>query len=378
MATKNSIDSGIPIEVSKGGTNATSIANTNGVVFFDGTKFTNTIVGVAAQVLTSNGIGVAPTFEDAPQVANFISLPTTTTISSGTIQINSSAVLHSFGGSTNIFVGSGAGNFALTGGFNTGCGAGSMAATTTGGGNLAAGNGALASLNTGSDNTAVGYLSMQSATSGERNSCYGKQSGKLITTGGNNVSVGHQALDNLVTGSLNIAIGANSAGTYNAAETSNICIGNIGVTGDATKIRIGPVGSISGTFIAGIRGITTGIADGLTVLVDSASQLGTISSSERFKENISDMGESSNGLMGLRPVRFIYKSDKDKNIQYGLIAEEVEEIYPELVAYEDGKPFTIKYHLLYGMLLNEIQKNRKLINQIASLTGVSDSLSGGE
>ena len=94
--------------------------------------------------------------------------------------------------------------------------------------------------------------------------------------------------------------------------------------------------------------------------MDSNGQLGTIISSRRFKEQIRDMGDSTNALMKLRPVTFLYKPEYDKGprtLQYGLIAEEVAEVYPDLVAYEpDGKPYTVKYQYLTTMLLNEMQK----------------------
>ena len=106
--------------------------------------------------------------------------------------------------------------------------------------------------------------------------------------------------------------------------------------------------------------MTTGIDDAVPVLVDSAGQLGTVSSSRRYKQDIEDMAGASESLLSLRPVTFRYKKtfkDGDKPIQYGLIAEEVAEVFPDLVVYtEDGEPETVKYHLLATLLLNELQK----------------------
>ncbi len=111
-------------------------------------------------------------------------------------------------------------------------------------------------------------------------------------------------------------------------------------------------------YIAGIYGANIG--SGTTVFINSNGQLGTSTSSRRFKEQIRDMGDSTNALMKLRPVTFLYKPEYDKGprtLQYGLIAEEVAEVYPDLVAYEpDGKPYTVKYQYLTTMLLNEMQK----------------------
>jgi hypothetical protein len=118
-------------------------------------------------------------------------------------------------------------------------------------------------------------------------------------------------------------------------------------------------------FVAGTRGVTTGSNNAIPVLIDSNSQLGTVSSSRRFKEEIHDMGEASSGLMQLRPVTFRHKkpfADGSKPIQYGLIAEEVAEVYPDLVARSaDGQIETVKYQVLPTMLLNEVQRQQSEI-----------------
>ena len=134
--------------------------------------------------------------------------------------------------------------------------------------------------------------------------------------------------------------------------------GTLGEGDETNTIRIGNLLQ-NRAFIAGIWGSTIG-SNGVSVYVDSNGQLGTVLSSRRFKEQIRDMGDSTNALMKLRPVTFLYKPEYDKGprtLQYGLIAEEVAEVYPELVAYEpDGKPYTVKYQYLTTMLLNEMQK----------------------
>lgn len=115
-------------------------------------------------------------------------------------------------------------------------------------------------------------------------------------------------------------------------------------------------------FAAAVRGITSGNNDAVPVLIDSSGQLGTVSSSQRFKEDIADMGDASGGLMRLRPVTFRYTkpfADGSKPIEYGLIAEEVAEVSPDLVAHSaDGQIETVKYQVLDSMLLNEVQRQQ--------------------
>jgi hypothetical protein len=158
------------------------------------------------------------------------------------------------------------------------------------------------------------------------------------------------------TGSNNIAIGRN-AGDNATTGDSNIYIGNTGVAAEGSTIRVGS--AQTDTFIAGIRGATT---DAIAVLIDSAGQLGTVSSSRRTKEDIRDMGEASAALARLRPVVFRYRkpfANGAKPLQYGLIAEEVAEVYPELVAFDaEGEPETVLYRFLAPILLSEEQRQQ--------------------
>jgi hypothetical protein len=121
-------------------------------------------------------------------------------------------------------------------------------------------------------------------------------------------------------------------------------------------------------FLAGVRGVTTGSADALSVVIDSSGQLGTISSSRRFKEDIHDIGAASSGTQRLRPVTFRYRApsvDGSKALQYGLIAEEVAEVNRGLVVYEpDGQALTVKYNLLPALLLNEVQRQQRTIDEL--------------
>jgi len=185
---------------------------------------------------------------------------------------------------------------------------------------------------------------------------------------GANIALGLGALSGNTTGTNNIALGNLAASLNSNGSSNNIDIGNQGSTLDSGAIRIGTPGIHSSFYVAGVSGTTTLNNNTALVLIDSNGQLGTISSSRRFKEDIQDMGDASRDLMRLRPVTFRYKqpfSDGSKPIQYGLIAEEVAEVYPDLVAYSaDGQIETVKYQVLDSMLLNEFQHQQSEITQL--------------
>jgi hypothetical protein len=192
--------------------------------------------------------------------------------------------------------------------------------------------------------------------------------------------VGQSALSANTTGTNNIAIGR-LAGLQPTGSTSSIFIGNQGFAGDTATIKIGTQGTQATAFMAGISGVT--VANSAAVLIDtSTGQLGTVSSSRRYKADIQPMGDASSSLMRLRPVTFHYKKPYDDGtnaIQYGLIAEEVAEVLPGLAVFnKDGQPETVKYHLLPGLLLNEVQKQQKIIasqaEQMAALRQDVDNL----
>ena len=152
------------------------------------------------------------------------------------------------------------------------------------------------------------------------------------------------------------------AGANLTTGSNNIDIGNAGVAGESSTIRIGTAGVQSLTFIAGISNVAVGAVE--TVMVTAAGQLGTVFSSARFKEEIRDMGEASSGLLNLRPVTFHYKglAEGSNPLHFGLIAEEVEEMLPELVGHAPtGEAQTVHYYELPAMLLNELQKQHQTI-----------------
>jgi hypothetical protein len=195
-------------------------------------------------------------------------------------------------------------------------------------------------------------------------------------TGAGNTAIGYNALQANTTGGFNIAIGYSAASSVSGVNGNNIHIGSQGLAGDADVITIGTQGTQTITKIAGIYGASIESTN-LQVCIDSTARLGTGNcsgtlSSRRFKDQISDMGDSTSKLFQLHPVTFFYKPEYDDGshtLQYGLIAEEVAGLYPELVGYDkEGRPNSVKYQVLAPMLLNEAQKqaeqNRRQEEQI--------------
>lgn len=233
----------------------------------------------------------------------------------------------------------------------------------------------------GSQNCAFGSFALAGSDSGTTNSCmFGYNAGNdgvrnngfgalaleaTNSSSTDNCGIGYNSLSGVTSGGNLIALGNNSGTSY-TTEANNIVIANAGTSGDANVLRIGTAGSgtgqVSTAYIAGISGVTV---TGTAVLCSTAGQLGTISSSKRYKENIRSLQDShTRPLMDLRPVIFNYKNDKTKALTYGLIAEEVEEVYPELVIYKDNEPESIKYHELPIILLKEIQGLNRVIEEL--------------
>jgi len=177
---------------------------------------------------------------------------------------------------------------------------------------------------------------------------------QLNTTGNYNTAVGYLAGSSLTTGNYNIDIG------------------NGGVAAEGNTIRMGD-GNQTRTFISGIRGVTTGSATGIAVLIDANGQLGTVSSSIRYKEDIRNLGEVSSRIFDLRPVSFRYKTQTEK-VHYGLIAEEVDQVLPELaVRDKNGVIETVAYHELPPLILAEVQKQQLLISKQQSQLSTQQS-----
>ncbi len=246
---------------------------------------------------------------------------------------------------------------------NTATGFFALQANTNGGNNTANGFQALVSNTVGSDNTASGFAALGGNVNGVSNTASGSGALSYNVAGANNTGMGYNAL-NKATGGNNTGLGA-YAGESVTTGSYNIEVGPTGTSTDDHVIRIGDVQTA--TFIAGIRGTTTGNSDAVAVVVDSKGQLGTVNSSGRFKEDVRDMADASSGLLRLRPVTYRYKqayADGSKPIDYGLIAEEVAEVYPDLVVKgADGLVQTVQYQKLPPMLLNELQKQNEIIRQ---------------
>ncbi|MEY2480187.1 MAG: hypothetical protein QOI04_1114 [Verrucomicrobiota bacterium] len=247
---------------------------------------------------------------------------------------------------------------------NTADGSGALFNNTTGGQNTAVGTNALFSNTTAFQNTAVGVQALYSNTTGLYNTALGFQSLHLGTTAAGNVAVGYSAGANLTTGSSNVLVGF-SSGTNLAAGSNNIDIQNSGVSDESGAIRIGTAGQQTSAFIAGISGTT--VAAGTSVVIDSNGQLGTIVSSQRFKDEIKPMDKASEAILSLKPVTFRYKHELDaKGIpQFGLVAEEVEKINPDLVARDaSGNVYTVRYEAVNAMLLNEFLKEHRKVEEL--------------
>src|SRR5437773_1805781 len=239
---------------------------------------------------------------------------------------------------------------------------------------MASGYLALSSNTTGSFNTADGAHALQSSTTGNNNTANGSLAlfnnirGQENNIGGHdNIAVGFQALKGNTTGVNNVALGSN-AGSNLTTGSNDIDIGSPGVAGEANKIRIGKQGTQNGTFIAGISGVAV---SGSPVLVSTTGKLGIMSSSARFKEAIKPMDKASEAILALQPVTFLYKHELDPDgvLQFGLVAEQVEKVNPDLVVRdEEGKVNTVRYEAVNAMLLNEfLKEHRKVEEQGATI-----------
>ena len=266
-------------------------------------------------------------------------------------------------GSANTAVGAFALLFNTTGMFNTATGAAALEENTTGVGNTANGSGALFSNTSGGANTAIGFDALFNNTIGNNNTALGQIALNSNTTGNNNTALGQNALGNNTTGINNTALGK-KAGFNLTTGDNNIDIGNPGVAGEGNTIRIGKQGTQTATYIAGINGAT--VPAGVGVIVGSDGKLGTVISSGRFKDSIKPMDKASEAILALKPVTFRYKHELDpKGIpQFGLVAEEVEKINPDLVAWDDqGNVYTVRYEAMNAMLLNEFLKEHRTVQE---------------
>ena len=237
--------------------------------------------------------------------------------------------------------------------------------SNNGSSNTADGSGALHS-NTGSFNTAIGNDALNHNTKSEDNTAVGYQAlfqNNSSTLGNGNTAIGFQALLSNSSGTFNIALGY-QAGHKLTTGFSNIDIGNDGRAGESDTIRIGTEGTQVAAFMAGISGV---MVTGTPVVVSTAGQLGVAPSSERFKEAIKPMDEASESILALKPVTFRYKKELDPHgvQQFGLVAEEVEKVDPDLVVRDEkGKVYSVRYDAVNAMLLNEFLKEHRKVGEL--------------
>lgn len=353
----------------------------------------NTMAALAtanSAILNTNGSGV-PSLATSPSVSGTITAGTGLTATTGAITASAGNVVVTAGnltlpntnsggtngvitlggsrfvsnfGTSSTFVGSGSGNSSNTGSANVGIGTSALAAVTTGSNNQVVGYAAAQALTTGSYNSVLGYGALTSATNPGSTVAIGYQTLQNATNT-SNTGVGTSCLTSLTSGEYNTVIGIQGGSAYTGTESSNVLLYSNGTVGDANTIRIGVQGSGLGNqnkcFIAGINGVTV---TGTAVLCSTAGQLGTVASSERYKENIQSMPDDIS-VMKLRPIEFNYKTDSTKTKQYGLLAEDVDRDFPYLCFYnEDAQPESVKYHELCTFLLHEVQKLNKRIEQL--------------
>ena len=224
--------------------------------------------------------------------------------------------------------------------------------SNTGNDNVAVGRHALFNNSEAAGNTAVGGSALEDNTTGLFNTASGFQALVANTTGSNNAAVGNQALGLNTTGSNNIALGA---GSGNGITTAT----------DVIAIGLDGVNVSNSCFIGRIRGVTTSLNNAIPVLVDTNGQLGTLSSSHRFKKEIKPMDAASEAILALKPVTFHYKIDKTNRPEFGLIAEEVAQVDPSLVVRDgNGEIYTVRYDAVNAMLLNEFLKEHRKVESL--------------
>ena len=299
----------------------------------------NTATGAAA--LFNNTDGYRNTATGAFALVN-------NTIGVENTAVGASALVSNTAGNRNTAVGFGAMHDNEEGSSNTAVGRYSLDQNIDGQGNTAMGVQALFSNVDSGFGTAMGAQALLSSTTGDENTAIGAQALVFNTTGRRNTALGIRAGQNLTTGDYNIDIGAQTKG----------------VAGESGTTRIGTAPFHTRAFIAGIRGVTTENNNAVPVVIDSDGQLGTISSSSRYKTDIKPIEKASESILALQPVSFRYKAHKDTTPNFGLIAEDVARVNPDLVIHEaDGKPYTVRYDAVNAMLLNEFLKEHRKVEQ---------------
>jgi hypothetical protein len=331
-----------------------------GALLRDTTGSTNTATGF--QALAGNTTGFNNT-ANGWNALNFNNGINNTATGFGALQANTTGdantangykALNLNNGTSNTATGAAALQNNTTGNYNMASGFFALQRNTTGEFNTAVGAGALL-FNTADENTATGAAVLLNNTTGGFNTAAGSAALFSNTTGAHNTANGFQTLSNNTTGSDNVALGF-LAGNSQTTGSNNVYIGSniLGVTGESNAC-----------YIASIFGQTS--ADGIPVLINSDNKLGTATSSARFKRDIHDMDKVSETLFALRPVAFRYKEEIDPagTPQFGLVAEDVEKVNPDLVVRDkEGKPYTVRYDQVNAMLLNEFLKEHRMVREL--------------
>jgi len=334
-----------PMPIAEGGTNAITMTNTDGVVYYTGSALATTGVGTATQVLTSNGAGVAPTFQNASGGGGITTLDGDGGGSATGSTVNLRLYNNSFsqiGGTGRFYASGDTVSFQYESFTNTEANP-----------SIGVGFASLANIDTDTGNQA--------------NYALGVGALNTLTTGSLNIALGAYAGNGLVDGERNVVIGDNTGNNMGSGASNNIIIGvqSAGVPG-SNYTRIGSYAGLDPiTTSCTILGIFGSAVSGSGVLCDSDGNLGTIVSSMRFKENVAPMPDNySEKIYDLEPKLFNYKTDPGTQA-WGLIAEEVNQVFPELIVKDrEGLPHSVKYHELPVLLLKEIIKLRLEINQL--------------
>jgi uncharacterized coiled-coil protein SlyX len=298
----------------------------------------NTAVGTAAMV--NNNVGNDNTAVGDHALASQTGEGPNTAVGSGALFKNTLGDSNTANGTFALFSNT-------EGDSNTAVGASALFSNSEGGGNTATGAGSLSSNTTGGNNTATGSNALVTNTAGSFNTAIGFSVLFANTEGIGNTGIGDSALSQ-ATGSGNIGVGA-AAGTKVTTANNAICIGTPGANQNDSCY----IGNIFAREVA---------LDGIPVLVDSLGKLGTQISSRRFKKDIQPMDKASETILALKPVSFRYKSDGSRTPCFGLIAEEVAEVNPDLVVRDEkGEPLTVRYDQVNAMLLNEFLKEYRTV-----------------
>lgn len=338
-----------------------------------------TAAGTSGNVMTSDGTNFVTSTTRIQTISGDSGSLTGTSVSVFTNSATGATVKFTNTGTTstlamvdandNVMIGRVSGNGSLgSANNNTAVGTGTLQNATSSQDNCAFGFASSNGILGGVQNCSFGRNSLAATQSGNGNCAYGFESLAANTSAtGSNSAYGWRSLNNLATGDTNAAFGINAGTSYTTTESSNICILNNGTAGESHVNRIGTQGSGTGQqnlcYIAGITGVTV---TGTAVLCATDGKLGTVVSSERYKDNIKDIDQNLS-ILNLRPVEFNYKADPSSLKQYGLVAEDVHRYFPYLCFYDrENRPESVKYHEIPVLLLMEIQKLNKRIQFLES------------